>query len=278
MTPKTITIVGLGLMGGSLAASCRRKFPQARITGISRNPKSLRFALKKKWIHEGTSQLAQGIAKAELVVLCSPVDTFGKLLSVINQNALSGTLVTDVGSVKGQILREIRKRKLRRLQFVGAHPMAGSHKQGIQAADPFLYDQGITFVIREKGIPPQAFAKVRNFWKRISGRIVTVSAAEHDQIVSEISHLPHALAVCLMQTVKTDYLSLTGSGFRDVTRIAEGDASIWEPILTGNQTAVRRALKAFRSQLDTLERFVAKKDKRNLHKYLLEAARKRKQI
>ncbi len=278
MTPKTITIVGLGLMGGSLAAACRRKFRKAHIIGVSRNPKSLQWALKKKWIHKGTSSLAEGIANAELVVLCSPVDTFGPILVAMDKMAAHGTLVTDVGSVKQEILKFAGKQQLKRIQFVGAHPMVGSHKQGIQAADPFLYDEGMTFVIRDKGTSAQSFLRAEHFWKKISHHTIKVSAVEHDEIVSEISHLPHAIAVCLMQTVRKEYLPFAGSGFRDVTRVALGDALIWEPILLANQSKVRRALKAFRTKLDALDHFLAKSDKKNLRKYLLEAARKRKQI
>ncbi len=275
---KTIAIVGLGLMGGSLAATCRRKFSEAHIIGVSRNPKSLQWALKKKWIHKGTSSLAEGIANADLVVLCSPVDTFGPMLVAIDKMAARGTLVTDVGSVKKEILKFVGKRQLKRIQFVGAHPMVGSHRQGIQAADPFLYDEGMTFVIRDRGTLTRSFSRAEHFWKKISHHTIRVSAEEHDRIVSEISHLPHAIAVCLMQTVRKNYLSFAGSGFRDVTRVALGDASIWEPILRANQSKVRRALKAFRRRLDTLDRFLAKHDGKNLRKYLFEAARRRKQI
>ncbi|HXV28106.1 MAG TPA: prephenate dehydrogenase/arogenate dehydrogenase family protein [bacterium] len=278
MRPKKIAIVGLGLMGGSLAAACRRKFPSSRIIGISRNPKSLRYALKKKWIHGGTSSLSQGVSQADLVVLCSPVNTFVPLLSAINQAALPGTLVTDVGSAKGQVMKQIRKKKHESIKFVSAHPMVGSHQQGIHAADPFLYDKGITFVIREKNISPKSFRSITSFWQQLSKRIFAVTAEEHDKIVSEISHLPHVLAACLMTAVNDKFLPFAGTGFRDVTRVAQGDPSVWVPILSANQPAVRKALRALQRRIGAFERTLAERKKDKLRTFLQKAARRRKQI
>ncbi|MFA7002300.1 MAG: prephenate dehydrogenase/arogenate dehydrogenase family protein, partial [Candidatus Omnitrophota bacterium] len=125
--PQTVAIIGLGLMGGSLAAAVRRKIPKVRVLGISRNRAALRDALRKGWVHEAARTLEAGIPRADFVVLCTPVDTLRASLAKIDRWAKKGTVVTDVGSVKGDVLRWTPKTGFRNIRFIGAHPMAGSH-------------------------------------------------------------------------------------------------------------------------------------------------------
>ena len=156
--PDRIVIVGLGLIGGSLAAACRKKFPRAEIIGITRNKSALNKAKKRGWIDEGFQKLDHAFVGARLtrlyrtrgrvapsgamndaptfVILCTPVDTFKNYLRRLDPIAPAGTVVTDAGSVKGFLVRWAGRRKWKRIQFVGAHPMAGSHERGIDAADP----------------------------------------------------------------------------------------------------------------------------------------------
>src|SRR5664279_2383924 len=129
---KKIVVIGLGLMGGSLAAACRKKFPKARITGISRSREALALVLKKRWVHEATRDVTLGARGADLVVLCTPVDTFLPYLKAIDKVCAKGALVLDVGSVKAAVLKEVNSRKWKNLSFVGCHPMVGSHRRGIQ--------------------------------------------------------------------------------------------------------------------------------------------------
>lgn len=278
MFPKTIAIVGLGLMGGSLAARCRRQFPKARIIGISRNRRAIRLALKKKWIHQGTHQLKQGIQKADLIVLCTPVDTLLPLLQKIDSLAAQKVLVTDVGSTKHQILSVIQRKKWKKVSFVGAHPMVGSHARGMEAAQPHLYDAGFTFVIRDKKEESKSFKAIRLFWKKITPKVFEVSSKDHDKIVSEISHLPHVLAVCLMLAVPKKALSFAACGFRDMTRLAEGHPSIWLPILQSNRQSIAQALSQFIRQLESFKRSLSSARDQNLHQILTHAMQKRRKL
>ncbi|MBU9889426.1 MAG: prephenate dehydrogenase/arogenate dehydrogenase family protein, partial [Candidatus Omnitrophica bacterium] len=139
---KKIAIIGLGLMGGSLAAACRKRFPRTRIVGITRNPKALALAKKKKWIHEGTSDVAVGASGADGVVVCTPVGTYLPILKKIDRICEKYALVMDVGSVKASVAAEVNRVQWKNLFFVGCHPMVGSHDRGIEAASPDLYDGG----------------------------------------------------------------------------------------------------------------------------------------
>lgn len=278
MKLKTIAIVGLGLMGGSLAASCRRRFPSSRIIGVSRNRSALAFALKKKWIHQAFPDLRQAVKDANLVVLCTPVDTYWKILNAIDRFASSGTVVTDVGSVKAEVLRRILRKKWRNIEFVSAHPMVGSHEKGIGAARPDLYQKGYVFLIRgEKSLSP-AYRFVKNFWKKMAESIVETSALEHDRIVSDISHLPHAAAVCLVLSVGKDSLGFAASGFRDATRIAQGHPTVWLPIFTFNRRALSRSLLHFERKLKAFRRNLSPGRTGELGRMLSSASKLREQI
>ena len=276
--PKCIAIVGLGLMGGSLAAACRKKFRTSRMVGISRSRRALAVARRARWIHEGTSDLAVGVRCADLIILCTPVDTFPRLLSTLDRFAKKGALVTDTGSVKGAILREVDRRPWKKINFVGAHPMTGSHERGIGAAKPDLYDQGFTFLVRSRRTDPASFRAVKNFWKKITPKVVEVKAKEHDRIVAAISHLPHAVAACLVLSAGKKSISLASSGFLDTTRIAQGDPSIWFPIFQWNREALRKSFADFENRLRKFQRALAPGRTGLLRRILAEAARKRRQI
>ena len=270
---KTIAIVGLGLMGGSLAAACRKKFPKSRLIGISRDVRALRFAKKKKWVHEAAKDL-RSLASANLIILCTPVDTLKSMLVKIDKFAARGTLVTDVGSVKGEVARWARGRRFRNIQFVGSHPMTGSHERGISAARPDLYQNSFTFVT-----PGAKFVTgaVRNFWRKLGSRVVVLSAEEHDKITAEISHLPHLAAVCLALTPQTKSFQHAGPGFSDATRIAQGHPSIWVPIFRSNRRSVLDALKGFQKNLRHFQKAL-QKGGRDLDKILTSAVKRRRKI
>ena len=281
-TFKTITIIGLGLMGGSLAAACRKKFPRAKITGVSRSLGALKQAKRLGWIHEGTGDLAAGIKQADLAILATPVDTLARLLLQIESArrppALRGLLVTDVGSIKGDLQAWADRRRWKNISFVGAHPMTGSHERGIAAASAGIYDHGFTFIVRGRSAKPAAYRAVLQFWKKISPKVVEISAKAHDRITSDISHLPHAVAMSLVLSVKAGSLKFAASGFRDTTRIALGDASIWAPILAGNRKALAESLAGFEKSLARVRAAISSKDRQNLAKLIGEAARRRRQI
>ncbi|MDP3919813.1 MAG: prephenate dehydrogenase [Candidatus Omnitrophota bacterium] len=277
MKPKCIAIVGLGLMGGSLAGACRRKFPHSRILGISRSRAAIAVAKRRRWIHQGFTDLARGVQEADLIVVCTPVDTFSSVLSRIDRTVRAGTIVTDVGSAKGQMMRLIRRKAWKSIEFIGAHPLVGSHKRGMPAADRDLYNEGLIFLIREPK-HKAAYRQVKSFWRRISSRVVEISADEHDAVVSAVSHLPHAVAACLMLSIPRSSLRFAGAGLRDSTRIAAASDSVWLPIMLSNRKAILKSMAAFSQEFQALQRGLARRDGRFLLKFLRAAARKRTQI
>ena len=273
--PRQIIIVGLGLIGGSLAAACRRAFPRTRIVGVSRNPSSLRTAKARGWIHEGTTDLKKALRPSNLVILCTPVDTLKNFLVRLDRLAPRGTVVTDAGSAKGFLVRWSDRRKWNRIQFVGAHPMAGSHLQGIQAARPELFKGALTFITRGKKTSAAALRRVTHFWKKISGRVLVISPELHDRLTAEISHVPHLLAALLVTNVSPRALRVAASGFLDSTRVAQGDPQLWAPILLENRREVGKGLEKFVANLKRLRKILARGNARVLRGFLQHARNRR---
>ncbi|MFH0985518.1 MAG: prephenate dehydrogenase/arogenate dehydrogenase family protein [Candidatus Omnitrophota bacterium] len=275
---KKITIIGLGLMGGSLAAACRKKFPKARIVGVSRSHDALTLAKKKKWAHEVTREVLFGAHGADLIVLCTPVDTFLPYLEAIDKVCSPGALVIDVGSVKEAVLKEVNSRQWKNLSFVGCHPMVGSHKRGIQAVNPDLYKEGLVILTRDVKTCPRAYTMAKKFWWCFTSRIIELTPEVHDQFVGEVSHLPHAIAACLTHTVSSPALQVASSGFRDTTRIASAASSIWQPIFSMNQKVMLNVLGRFERELRTFKTLLRSKDTKKLARFLDQAAQKRNSL
>lgn len=273
-----VAILGLGLMGGSLAAAVRRAFPRLRVTGITRNLAALKTAKKMGWIHEGFRTLRDGVRHADLIVLCTPVHTFPGALRQLIQYAKPGAMVTDVGSVKGAVHRRMLAVAGKHLHYVSAHPMTGSHERGIQAVNPALYRQGFGFVIRDKKVSAAAYREVKRFWQALLPRVIEVSPEEHDRIVAGVSHLPHALAVCLLLACRPADLPYAASGFRDMTRLAAGSPAVWLPIFEGNRRQVGRALGELLRRLRRFQALLNRKNPAGLRQMLDQAAKIRSRL
>ncbi len=272
---KTFVIVGLGLIGGSLAAAIRKHFRSVHVIGVSRSPKKITLAKKKRLIHEGFTHIRLAVQNADFVLICSPVDTIPKLVSEVNRYAKPGTIVTDVGSTKGEIVRWANSKRLRKIEFVGSHPLAGSHLTGLEHAKEDLFDKAFVFVTPTRKSNLRIVRTVSQFWKKLGTHVVTLSPEVHDQIVSQISHLPHAVASILMHTVSRNAIRYGASGFKDTTRVAQGDPGLWAPIFLTNRTNLLKDLYRFEKILRKLTTFLQKRSERPLRNFLRIASSKR---
>jgi prephenate dehydrogenase len=265
-------------MGGSLAAACRKKFPKAWIIGVSRSLEALTLARKKRWVHEVTREVLFGAHGADLVVLCTPVDTYMPYLRSIDKVCAKGALVMDVGSVKAAVLKEVNSYPWKSLSFVGCHPMVGSHKRGIQAVNPDLYNEGLVLLTRDRKTSHCGYKTAKQFWQGFTSKIVELTPELHDKLVGEVSHLPHAIAVCLMHAVSASALKVASTGFRDTTRIAASPSSIWQPIFLSNCKVMLDVLSRFERQLRTFRKLLQGPDPKKLSRFLDAAQKKREQL
>ena len=275
---KHVTIVGVGLIGGSVAAALRHRFPSTTVTGIGRKEDRLKQAIQQGLLHSShTSISQQSIAPGSLVVICLPVDQIAdaiRQIAVLNDSSIA---VTDVGSVKSLIYETLNGSGGSVVQYVGAHPIAGGEKTGFEHAQANLF-AGRKCIITPEVACHDVLARVERFWQSIGCDVSQMSATEHDQILSLTSHLPHVLAAVSASAVGQSLLPYTGSGFRDTTRIAEGSADLWTTILLGNRENTIRAIRLARELLDQFSEAIATNNCDSLHRCLARAADIRRRL
>ena len=248
-----VAIVGVGLIGGSVGLALKARRLVDRVVGIGRNPASLAEARKRGIVDDTTTDLAAGVASADLVVVASAVSTIGPLLDAVDEAAPAGTLLTDAGSTKGSIVaRWERRRKQRRCRFVGAHPIAGSHRRGPVAADAGLFEGRLTIVTPAKGTTENDVSRVAEFWAALGSTVFLMPPKDHDRILAATSHAPHLLAAALAAATPADVTRFTAGGWRDSTRIAAGDPGLWADILLDNAAQVTAATRRIAAAAESL--------------------------
>jgi prephenate dehydrogenase len=253
-----VTVVGVGLLGGSLALAVRKRGLAARVVGADRCPEALRQALSAGLIDEA-AELPAAVAGADLVVFCAPVDQIAPLALQAAPHCRPGALLTDVGSTKAGIVRALAGQLPESVTFVGSHPIAGSEKQGPEYAWGDLFEGRVVVLAPEDGAAPAA-GRLADFWRALGARPVTMSPEEHDRALALTSHLPHLLSSALAGVLPPEWRALTGSGFRDVTRLALGGPGVWGPIFRANAANVLEALARLEGQLAELRLALARPD------------------
>jgi len=260
-----LAIVGVGLLGGSVAKAVRAQALAREVVGIGRDLARLGPALRDGALDRVTTDLAEGVAGADRILLAAPVLANETLLPRVWRAASPGAVLTDVGSTKRGIAAAADRLAAGRpeVHFVGSHPMAGSEKSGYAVARVDLF-QGATVVVTPTESSDAAAAKaVGEFWAALGARVVVLEPAAHDRAVAAISHLPHVAAWALVDAVvrfEPEALSIAARGFKDTTRIAASDPEVWREILLDNREAVRGSLAAFRGALDDLEALIGSGD------------------
>jgi prephenate dehydrogenase len=267
-----LAIVGVGLLGGSIARAARARAAAAEIVGIGRDRGRLAVPLRDGALDRATTDLREGVEGADLVVLGATVAANAELLERVWAVAADATLVTDVGSTKRSIVRAAeRLGAARPLAFVGSHPMAGSERSGYAASSADLFERALVIVTPTEATPPQAVKGITTFWEALGARVTALDPESHDRAVAAISHLPHLVAWALMAAVArdgADALPLAARGFRDTTRIAASDPAMWAEILLDNRDAVLGRAVEFRRALDGLEGLVRARDRAGLERAL----------
>ncbi|MFQ6617218.1 MAG: prephenate dehydrogenase/arogenate dehydrogenase family protein [Fidelibacterota bacterium] len=256
-----ITIVGVGLMGGSLGLALKRKGIGIEIVGID-EPRVLNKALELGAIDSGfePQSLREGLKRAHLTFLAVPISRILKLIPDVAQFAEKGTIVTDVGSTKNKIVDLAAEKLKNKVYFIGGHPMAGSERKGIEAADPFLFENVIWILTPIPGTPMDKLNTLSGIIEKIGAKTVVLDSSTHDEIAAGVSHLPQFIAVALVNMIgkynelNPLYLKMAAGGFRDVTRIASSPFEIWEDICRTNFNNIARYIDLFINQLKLLKR------------------------
>lgn len=266
-----LTIIGVGLIGGSMARRAKKDKLAARIIGFGRRKSSLDKALNSGAIDEATLSFEDAAKDADVVVIATPVSLIPVFLEKCRQHCKPGCIITDVGSTKQEITRFADKILGRDKFFVGAHPMAGSEKKGFAFSKTELFDNSICFLTPTKKTNNSALKKMTAFWRRMGAAPVIISAQKHDKIVAEISHLPHVAAVSLVNCARLN-VKFAANSFRDTTRVASSDSDIWMDIFFSNKNNVIKSIDDFIKLLRQIRSKIRKKKRSELRR-ILEGAR-----
>ncbi len=262
-------IAGIGLLGGSLAAAIKARNLADCVVGIGRNVHRLKAAQDAGLIDTFATE-ATAVADAELIVLCTPVEHIVRELSEFATHCRPGALITDVGSVKRSIVAA-GDRLSPGIHFIGAHPLAGSEKQGFEHADASLFERRLCVLTPSANTPEAAVNQVRAFWSAVGMKTRIMSPEGHDEALAVTSHLPHLTAAVLAGSLPAEYRDLTGTGFRDTTRIAAGDPELWVQILLSNDDFLAASLDRIRQHLQEFQSAVQRRDANALRVLLQQA-------
>jgi cyclohexadieny/prephenate dehydrogenase len=258
-----LTVLAPGLLGGSVARAARHRDLARRIVLWSRRPENRVRLRTQPWCDEVRETPEAAVRGAQLVVLAAPVDKIVTLAQAVAPHLEAGAIVTDVGSVKGEIARLGHAAMRPGASFVGSHPMAGSEKSGWEHATETLFEQRVCFVTPLPDSDARAVETVVRFWHELGAEVITIEPDAHDEIVAHISHLPQILATTLCDLLAhrdPAWRNLAGGGLRDTTRIAASNPAMWLEILQHNREEILRALRQFQDELHAFQTALANRD------------------
>jgi len=248
-----LCLIGAGLIGGSIARRNREGHGLARKVVITANSQASRDRVRELGFADRVEDdLAEAVRGADLVILCVPVGACGAVMAKIAPHLMPGTILSDVGSTKGSVMRDVTPLLPEGVHFVPAHPMAGTEYTGPDSGFASLFEGRYVIMTPAEGTDPAAIEKLREFWRRCGSMIETMDPVTHDKVVAIVSHLPHLIAftICgtaddLSEETRESVLKFAASGFRDFTRIASSDVAMWRDVFLNNREAVLEMLARF---------------------------------
>ncbi len=273
-----MTVIGVGLLGASLAKACKERGLVEEISGYGRNRENLEKAKDLKIIDHCPADLGAAVSGADLIVLCTPVSTLVPLMQNLASEVRPGTLITDVGSVKEPIVKGIDKLVPKGVFFVGSHPIAGGENSGLEASTADLYQDAKCIVTPTDTTDKKAVEKISALWQAVGMKVVSLSAEEHDFIFGAVSHLPHIVAYALMNTLGAlrtpngcEVTAYSGAGLRDITRIASSDPVMWRDICLSNRNHSLDLIDRFQNKLEEIRSTIERGDGQELKKEFIAA-------
>ena len=256
-------LIGIGLIGSSLARALRRDSPGTSIIACARRSETLATVRRLELADETTDDPATAAAGADLVVIATPLSAYAEIGRRIAPALQPGAIVTDVGSVKQAVIRDLQPHLPPGVHFVPGHPVAGTEHSGPESGFAELFHGRWCILIDLPETAPDAVTRVERMWEQFGMRVVTMSADHHDKVLAVTSHLPHLIAYTIVGTatdlediLKSEVIEFSASGFRDFTRIAASDPVMWRDIFLNNREAVLEILQRFNEDLTALQRAI----------------------
>jgi prephenate dehydrogenase len=268
---KTVTIIGVGLIGGSIGLALRERKLAERVIGVGRRAASLRKAKQRGIVSATTLRIEEGVAEADLIVVATPIVQIVDQVCAAAAVCPPGTLITDAGSTKGTIVASLNGQIPASIRFVGSHPLAGSEKSGPEAATADLFEGRVVVVTPSRTTLNGAAEDAADFWSALGATVYMMSPEEHDAALATTSHLPHLLASILADATPRADLPLTATGWQDTTRIAAGDPQLWTQIFLDNKRNVLKSLARFEKTMQRAKAAIERGDAKALDRLLKEA-------
>ena len=280
---KTIYIAGLGLIGASMALGIKRDHPDYEILGYNRSQASRDIALERGMIDRATDDFASFAPLADIIILALPIkQTLAFIKELANLDLKEGVIISDAGSTKSAIVTTAEKCFADKpVRFVGAHPMAGSHKTGAASADVNLFENAYYIFTPSSLTTPDTLEEMKDLLSGLHARFIEIDAEEHDRVTSQISHFPHILASGLMEQTAS-YAEehemarrFAAGGFRDMTRISESEPGMWTSILLSNRETIIERIEDFKRRLDEVGQAISKGDENQIWNFFNQAREQR---
>lgn len=269
--PRRVAILGVGLLGGSVGLALRRRIPGVEVVGTSRDAGRRELAVRCGAVDIAVESIEQACRDSDAIVVASPVDRIAAM--VIRAAAVSppDCLITDVGSTKATIVDAVSGDPAASAKFLAAHPIAGSEKTGVQHAGESLFDERVIVLTPSGNTDETLTVKGERFWQLTGGRTIRMSPLEHDTHLAAVSHVPHLVSALVARMVDPAARPLVGSGWRDITRVAAGDPTLWTAICRENRPAISDQLGQLAQSLSQLQQLVDRGDDDELFRWLAEA-------
>jgi prephenate dehydrogenase len=258
-----ITVLGVGLVGASFAMGMKKKDLCLHVAGYGRTRENLEKAKARGIIDSFETDPADACRGSDLIFFSTPVGSFLDLAGRSSSAFKKGAIVTDAGSVKGNLVSEMEKIMPRGVHFIGGHPIAGSDRSGIESADAGLFRDARCIITPTAHSNETALKRVSDLWMVLGAKVITMEPGQHDRIYAAVSHLPHVIAYALVNTIATidpSYLEFSGQGFRDMTRIAASSQELWRDVCMLNRDNLLDMIAAFQLNLDALSRYLRTSD------------------
>ena len=266
-----VAIIGLGLIGSSLARAVRASMPTVRLTGSDADPAVRERVRDLDLVDDVTDGAGAAVVDADLVILCVPVGAMAAVAAEIAPELSPGAIISDVGSVKAQVLSDLGA-ALPGVAIVPAHPVAGTENSGPDAGFATLFRNRWCILTPPEGVDPTAVERVKAFWTALGSNVEVMEAKHHDMVLAVTSHLPHLIAYTIVATASdledvtsSEVIKYSAGGFRDFTRIAASDPTMWRDVFLTNKDAVLETLQRFSEDLSVLQRAIRWNDGDTLH-------------
>jgi cyclohexadieny/prephenate dehydrogenase len=266
-----VALVGAGLIGSSIARAARAFDAAREIAILDAAPDVMARVRELRIADEASGNPASALKGADLVVICTPVGVCGAVAQTLSPHLAPGAILSDVGSVKGEVVAQVAPHVPAGVHFVPAHPIAGTEFSGPDAGFATLFQNRWCILTPPDGVDPGAVARLADFWTRIGAKVETMSPDHHDRVLALTSHLPHLIAYNIVGTAddfgedtRSEVIKFSASGFRDFTRIAASDPTMWRDIFLSNREAVLEMLGRFNEDLSVLQRMIRRGDGQGL--------------